>query len=339
MLKNKKILITGGTGSFGSAVLKKLLLSNVKEIRIFSRDEKKQDDLRKKYNNKKLKFYIGDVRDYQSVLNCVRGSDFIFHAAALKQVPSCEFHPMESVKTNILGTENLLEAAINCEVARVIVLSTDKAVYPINAMGISKAMMEKVAIQKSRISHKTVINITRYGNVMGSRGSVIPLFLDQITNNQPITITDPNMTRFMMSLQDAVDLVFYAFKHGKSGEIFVQKSPATNIKNLVIALKKIFNIPSHKTDIIGTRHGEKLFEVLLSREEMVRAKESKNYYCVSPDIRDLNYKKFIDKGEIKISKSIEYNSHNTDNLDLKTLQNLLIKQDFIKTIIKDNKFN
>ena len=337
MLKNKKILITGGTGSFGSAVLKKLLNNDIKEIRIFSRDEKKQDDLRKKYNNDKLKFYIGDVRDYRSVLNCVRGSDLIFHAAALKQVPSCEFHPIESVKTNILGTENLLEAAINCDVARVIVLSTDKAVYPINAMGISKAMMEKVAIQKSRISHKTVINITRYGNVMGSRGSVIPLFLDQIIHNQPITITDPNMTRFMMTLQDAVDLVFYAFKHGKSGEIFVQKSPATSIKTLASALKKMFNIPNHKTDIIGTRHGEKLFEVLLSREEMVRAKESKSHYCISPDTRDLNYKKFTEKGEIKISKSLEYTSHNTNNLDIKRLQNLLIKQDFIKQLLRKTK--
>ena len=334
MLKNKTILITGGTGSFGTTVLEKLLHADVQEIRIFSRDEKKQDDLRKKYNNTKLKFYIGDVRDYQSVLNCVRGSDFIFHAAALKQVPSCEFHPMEAVKTNILGTENVLEAAINCEVARVIVLSTDKAVYPINAMGISKAMMEKVAIQKSRSSHKTVINITRYGNVMGSRGSVIPLFIDQIIHNQPITITDPDMTRFMMTLEDAVDLVLYAFKNGKAGEIFVQKSPATDIKSLAGALKKLFKTPHHETNIIGTRHGEKLFEVLLSREEMVRAKESKNYYCISPDTRDLNYKKFIDKGEKKISKSLEYNSHNTNHLDIKKMQNLLIKQSFIKSIIK-----
>ncbi|MDB4154459.1 polysaccharide biosynthesis protein [Candidatus Pelagibacter sp.] len=337
MLKKKIVLITGGTGSFGSAVLKKFLDSGVKEIRIFSRDEKKQDDLRKKYNNSKLKFYIGDVRDYQSVLNCVRGCDFIFHAAALKQVPSCEFHPMEAVKTNILGTEHVLEAAINCEVARVIVLSTDKAVYPINAMGISKAMMEKVAIQKSRTTHKTVINITRYGNVMGSRGSVIPLFIKQILDNRPITITDPDMTRFMMSLEDAVDLVLYAFKHGKNGEIFVQKSPATDIKTLVSALKKLLNISYHPTIIIGTRHGEKLFEVLLSREEMVRAKESKDYYYVSPDTRDLNYTKFIDKGEKKISKSLEYNSHNTHHLVIKKMQSLLMKQGFIKKIIKDNK--
>ena len=297
MFKNKKILVTGGTGSFGESVLRRFLDSKVSEIRIFSRDEKKQDDLRKKYNNKKLKFYIGDVRDYQSVLNCVRGSDFIFHAAALKQVPSCEFHPMEAVKTNVLGTENILEAAIFSEVKRVIVLSTDKAVYPINAMGISKAMMEKVAIQKSRLSKKTIINITRYGNVMASRGSVIPLFTNQILNKQPITITDPNMTRFMMSIDDAVDLVLYAFKNGKPGEIFVQKSPSTTIKILASALKSLFNVPKYPINIIGTRHGEKLFEVLLSREEMVRSKDLKGYFCISPDTRDLNYNNFIDKGK------------------------------------------
>lgn len=335
MFKNKIILLTGGTGSFGKSVIPRFLDNEVREIRIFSRDEKKQDDLRKKYNNKKLKFYIGDVRDYRSVLNSVRGCHFIFHAAALKQVPSCEFHPMEAVKTNILGTENVLEAAINCIVNRVIVLSTDKAVYPINAMGISKAMMEKVAIQKSRLTNKTIINITRYGNVMASRGSVIPLFIQQILNNKPITITDPNMTRFMMSLEDAVDLVLYAFKNGKAGEIFVQKSPATDIETLVRALKDLFNVPHHPTKNIGTRHGEKLFEVLLSREEMVRTKESRDYYCILPDIRDLNYTKFIDKGEKKISKSLEYNSHNTNHLNLKKMQSLLMKQDFIKSIIKE----
>jgi len=334
MFKNKIILITGGTGSFGNAVLKKFLNSDAKEIRIFSRDEKKQDDLRKKYSNSKIKFYIGDVRDYSSVLNCIRGCHYIFHAAALKQVPSCEFHPMEAVKTNILGTENVLEAAINCNVARVIVLSTDKAVYPINAMGISKAMMEKIAIQKSRISNKTVINITRYGNVMGSRGSVIPMFVNQIMSNQSITITDPDMTRFMMSLEDAVDLVLYAFKRGKAGEIFVQKSPAANIKTLASALKEILNTSKHKTNIIGTRHGEKLYEVLLSREEMARAQESKYYYCIYPDIRDLNYEKFIDKGEKKISKSQEYNSNNTVSLNIKKMKKLLLKQDFIRSIIK-----
>ena len=334
MFKNKKILITGGTGSFGSSILQKFLNTNAQEIRIFSRDEKKQDDLRKKYNNKKLKFYIGDVRDYRSVLNSVRGCNFIFHAAALKQFPSCEFHPMEAVKTNISGTENVLEAAIDCAINRVIVLSTDKAVYPINAMGISKAMMEKIAIQKSRVKSKTIINITRYGNVMATRGSVIPLFIEQILNKNPITITDPSMTRFMMSLGDAVDLVLYAFKHGKTGEIYVQKSPATDIKTLANVLKNLLNVPHHPINVIGTRHGEKLFEVLLSREEKVRAKELKKYYCISPDQRDLNYKKFIDAGEKKISESIEYNSHNATHLNFKNLQNLLKKQNFIKSIIK-----
>ena len=334
MFKNKIILITGGTGSFGNAVMKKLIDSNIKEIRIFSRDEKKQDDLRKKYNSSKVKLYIGDVRDYKSVLDCVRGCNYIFHAAALKQVPSCEFHPMEAVKTNILGTENVLEAAIDCAVNRVIVLSTDKAVYPINAMGISKAMMEKIALQKSRLTNKTIINITRYGNVMATRGSVIPLFIEQILKKKPITITDPSMTRFMMSLENAVDLVLYAFKHGKTGEIFVQKSPATDIKTLANVLKNLLNAPQHPVNIIGTRHGEKLFEVLLSREEKVRAKDLKKYYCISPDQRDLNYKKFIDMGEKKISDSIEYNSHNATYLNFKNLQNLLKKQNFIKSIIK-----
>ncbi len=334
MFKNKIILVTGGTGSFGNCVLPRFLDNGVSEIRIFSRDEKKQEDLRKKYNNKKLKFYIGDVRDYRSVLNSVRGCHFIFHAAALKQVPSCEFHPMEAVKTNILGTENVLEAAIDCGVNRVIVLSTDKAVYPINAMGISKAMMEKVAIQKSRLTNKTIINITRYGNVMASRGSVIPLFIKQIMDKKPITITDNNMTRFMMSLEEAVDLVLYAFKQGKTGEIFVQKSPATDIKTLANVLKNLLNVPNHPINIIGTRHGEKLFEVLLSREEKVRAKELKNYYCITPDQRDLNYKKFIDIGEKKISNSVEFNSHNAIQLNFKNLQNLLKKQDFIKSVIR-----
>ena len=334
MLSNKNLLITGGTGSFGKAVLNRFLNSNLNEIRILSRDEKKQDDLRKKFNNKKLKFYIGDVRDYRSVLNSIRGCHFIFHAAALKQVPSCEFHPMEAVKTNILGTENVLEAAIDCAVNRVVVLSTDKAVYPINAMGISKAMMEKIALQKSRMNCKTIINITRYGNVMATRGSVIPLFIEQILNKKPITITDPSMTRFMMSLDEAVDLVLYAFKHGKTGEIYVQKSPAADIKTLANVLKNLLNVPHHPINVIGTRHGEKLFEVLLSREEKVRAKDLKKYYCISPDQRDLNYKKFIDRGEKKISDSIEYNSHNATQLNFKNLQNLLKKQDFIKNIIR-----
>jgi UDP-N-acetylglucosamine 4,6-dehydratase len=335
MFKNKIILITGGTGSFGNAIMKKFIDSDIKEIRIFSRDEKKQDDLRKKYNSSKLKLYIGDVRDYNSILDCVRGCHYIFHAAALKQVPSCEFYPMESVKTNIIGTENILEAAINYQVDRVIVLSTDKAVYPINAMGISKAMMEKIALQKSRLTSKTIINITRYGNVMATRGSVIPLFIEQILDKKPITITDPNMTRFMMSLEDAIDLVLYAFKHGKTGEIYVQKSPATSIKTLANVLKNLLNVPHHPINIIGTRHGEKLFEVLLSREEKVRAKDLKKYYCISPDQRDLNYKKFIDMGEKKISDSIEYNSDNAIHLNFKNLQNLLKKQNFIKSIIKE----
>ena len=334
MFKNKIILITGGTGSFGNAVLQRFLKSDVIEIRIFSRDEKKQDDMRKKYNNSKIKFYIGDVRDYSSVLNAIRGSDYIFHAAALKQVPSCEFHPIEAVKTNILGTENVLECAINSNVSRVIVLSTDKAVYPINAMGISKAMMEKVAIQKALLKNKTIINIVRYGNVMASRGSVIPLFTKQLRTKKPITITDPNMTRFMMTLEDAINLVVYAFKHGKAGEIFVQKAPATNMQTLAEGIKGLLNRPNHPVDIIGTRHGEKLFEVLLSREEMVRAKDLKDYYCILPDIRDLNYKKFVDIGEKKISKSKEYNSHNTVHLNIKQTQSLLKKVNFIQRAIK-----
>ncbi len=334
MFENKILLITGGTGSFGNAVLRRFIDSDLREIRIFSRDEKKQDDMRKKYNNPKLKFYIGDVRDYQSVLNVVRGVDFIYHAAALKQVPSCEFHPLEAVKTNVMGTENLLEAAINCDVNRVIVLSTDKAVYPINAMGISKAMMEKVAIAKSRNSGNTIITVTRYGNVMSSRGSVIPLFASQIRSGHPITVTDPGMTRFMMTLDDAVDLVLFAFKHGRPGEIFVQKAPAATIDVLVKALTSVLGVPSHPIDIIGTRHGEKLFEVLLSREEMVSAEDLGRYYRVPPDLRDLNYGKFIEQGEIRISKSVEYNSHNTNRLDVATLQKLLMKLRFIQSILR-----
>ena len=316
MFSNKTLLITGGTGSFGNAVLRRFLNSDLAEIRILSRDEKKQDDMRKLYNSPKLKFYIGDVRDYQSVLNTVRGVDFIYHAAALKQVPSCEFHPLEAVKTNVLGTENVLEAAISCGVKRVVVLSTDKAVYPINAMGISKAMMEKVAVAKSRSSNQTVINVTRYGNVMCSRGSVIPLFTHQIRAGEPITITDPHMTRFMMTLDDAVDLVLYAFEHGKPGEIFVQKAPAATIENLAKALTELLGVPQHPINIIGTRHGEKLFEVLLSREEMVAAKDLEGYYRVPPDLRDLNYGKFVEQGEVKISEAVEYNSHNTTRLSV-----------------------
>ena len=334
MFADNVLLITGGTGSFGNAVLRRFLDSDLREIRILSRDEKKQDDMRRKYHNPKLKFYIGDVRDYQSVLNAVRGTDFIYHGAALKQVPSCEFHPMEAVKTNVLGTENVLEAAISCGVKRVVCLSTDKAVYPINAMGISKAMMEKVIVAKSRSSNSTVICTTRYGNVMASRGSVIPLFVDQIRAGKAITITDPNMTRFMMTLDDAVDLVLYAFEHGKPGEIFVQKAPAATIETLGRALVKLMGVPDHKIEIIGTRHGEKLFEVLLSREEMVAAQDLGDYYRVPPDLRDLNYGKFVEQGEIKISEAVEYNSHNTVRLDVQSMQDLLMKLRFMQAITR-----
>lgn len=334
IFSGKVLLITGGTGSFGNAVLRRFLGSELSEIRVFSRDEKKQDDMRKKYSSHKLKFYIGDVRDPQSVMNAVRGVDYIYHAAALKQVPSCEFHPLEAVKTNVLGTENVLEAAIQCGVTRVVVLSTDKAVYPINAMGISKAMMEKVAVAKSRSSAQTVINVTRYGNVMASRGSVIPLFIEQIRAGKPITLTDPNMTRFMMTLDDAVDLVLYAFEHGQSGEIFVQKAPAATIGVLAKALTVLVGKPEHEVRVIGTRHGEKLYEALLSREEMVAAEDLGGYYCVPPDLRDLNYGKFVEQGETKISEAIDYNSHNTERLDVVGMQALLMKLRFIQAIAR-----
>lgn len=333
MFTDKTLLITGGTGSFGNAVLRRFLKSDLHEIRILSRDEKKQDDMRKKFSNPKLKFYIGDVRDYQSVLNAVRGSDFIYHAAALKQVPSCEFYPLEAVKTNVLGTENVLEAAINCQVKRVVCLSTDKAVYPINAMGISKAMMEKVIVAKSRSSNSTVICATRYGNVMASRGSVIPLFTNQIRAGDPISITDPNMTRFMMTLDDAVDLVLYAFEHGKPGEIFVQKAPAATIETLARALTGLLSVPDHPINVIGTRHGEKLYEALLSREEMVSAEDLGGYYRVPPDLRDLNYGKFFEHGEVKISESTDYNSHNTTRLDVDGMRALLMKLRFIQALV------
>lgn len=328
------LLITGGTGSFGNAVLRRFLNSGLREIRILSRDEKKQDDMRKKYNSPKLKFYIGDVRDPQSVMNALRGVDYLYHAAALKQVPSCEFHPMEAVKTNVLGTENVLEAAIQCGVKRVVVLSTDKAVYPINAMGISKAMMEKVAVAKSRSSAKTVINVTRYGNVMASRGSVIPLFIEQIRAGKPITLTDPNMTRFMMTLDDAVDLVLYAFEHGQPGEIFVQKAPAATIEVLAKALTALVGKPEHEVRVIGTRHGEKLYEALLSREEMAAAEDLGGYYRVPPDLRDLNYGKFVEQGEIKISEANDYNSHNTTRMDVAGMQALLLKLRFMQGIVR-----
>lgn len=334
MFKNKILLITGGTGSFGNAVLCRFLDSDIGEIRIFSRDEKKQDDMRKKYNNPKLKFYIGDVRDYSSILNATRGVDYIYHAAALKQVPSCEFHPMEAVKTNVLGTENVLEAAIANEVKRIVCLSTDKAVYPINAMGISKAMMEKVIVAKSRNvdKTKTVICATRYGNVMASRGSVIPLFVDLIKTGQPLTITDPNMTRFMMTLEDAVDLVLYAFEHGDNGDIFVQKAPAATIETLGIALKQLLNVPEHQINIIGTRHGEKLYEALLSREEMLAAEDMGDYFRVPPDLRDLNYGKYVEHGDRRIAEVEDYNSHNTERLNVESMKALLLKLPFITAL-------
>ncbi|MFJ3044309.1 polysaccharide biosynthesis protein [Herbaspirillum chlorophenolicum] len=334
MFEHGTLLITGGTGSFGNAVLRRFLESGLDEIRIFSRDEKKQDDMRKKYKSSKLKFYIGDVRDHQSVLNAMRGVDYVYHAAALKQVPSCEFHPLEAVKTNILGTENVLEAAISCGVKKVICLSTDKAVYPINAMGISKAMMEKVIVAKSRNSNSTVICATRYGNVMASRGSVIPLFVEQIRAGKAITITDPNMTRFMMTLDDAVDLVLYAFQHGQSGEIFVQKAPAATIGTLAEALAELLQIQDMRIQVIGTRHGEKQFESLLSREEMAAARDLGDYYCVPPDLRDLNYEKFVEEGELRITEAGEYNSHNTRRLDVAGMKELLMKLRFMQATAK-----
>jgi UDP-N-acetylglucosamine 4,6-dehydratase len=333
MFTNKSLLITGGTGSFGNAVLKRFLDSDISEIRIFSRDEKKQDDMRKRYHHAKLKFYIGDVRDVDSVRTAMRGVDYVFHAAALKQVPSCEFYPLQAVKTNVMGTENVLEAAITQGVKRVICLSTDKAVYPINAMGISKAMMEKVAVAKSRSSGATVINVTRYGNVMCSRGSVIPLFTQQIRAGQHITITDPAMTRFMMTLDDAVDLVLYAFEHGQPGEIFVQKAPAATIDVLTQALTGLLGKPEHEVRVIGTRHGEKLYEALLSREEMAAAQDLGGYYRVPPDLRDLNYGKFVEQGEVRISEAVDYNSHNTTRLDVAGMQALLMKLRFMQATL------
>lgn len=334
MFSQKTLLITGGTGSFGNAVLKRFLDTDIAEIRIFSRDEKKQDDMRKRFSNPKLKFYIGDVRDYLSLLNATRGVDYIFHAAALKQVPSCEFHPMEAVKTNVLGTENVLEAAIQNVVKRVVCLSTDKAVYPINAMGISKAMMEKVMVAKSRNidDHKTVICGTRYGNVMASRGSVIPLFIEQIRTGQSLTITDPNMTRFMMTLSDAVDLVLYAFEHGNNGDLFVQKAPAATIETLALALIELVGKPEHPINIIGTRHGEKLYEALLSREEIACAEDMGDYFRIPPDLRDLNYAKFVEQGETVISRAEDYNSHNTERLNIAGMRQLLLKLEFMLAI-------
>ena len=334
MFANKKLIITGGTGSFGNAVLNRFLHTDISEIRIFSRDEKKQDDMRKRYNNPKLKFYIGDVRDSRSLAQAFRGVDFCFHAAALKQVPSCEFYPMEAVRTNVMGTENVLEVAISNKLQRVVCLSTDKAVYPINAMGISKAMMEKVMVAASRNLGKddTVICGTRYGNVMASRGSVIPLFVEQVLAGKPISITDPAMTRFMMTLEDAVDLVLYAFKNGKNGDIFVQKAPAATVDVLARALLNIMEKPNHEVQVIGTRHGEKLYEALLSREEKVAAQDMGEYFRVPPDLRDLNYGKFVEQGEVRISGAEDYNSHNTTRLDVAGMKALLLKLPFMQAI-------
>jgi len=332
MFKDKTLMITGGTGSFGNAVLRRFLNTDVAEIRVFSRDEKKQEDMRIELRNPKLKFYIGDVREPSSVNAAMKGVDYVFHAAALKQVPSCEFYPMEAVRTNVLGAENVLNAAVAEGVKRVIVLSTDKAVYPINAMGMSKAMMEKIAVAKSRSQPKdaTVICATRYGNVMASRGSVIPLFVQQLKAGAPLTVTDPNMTRFMMSLEDSVDLVLYAYANGQQGDIFVQKSPACTIFDLAGALKQLFGREDVKTNIIGTRHGEKLYEVLVSREEMARAESLPRYYRVPADGRDLNYNKYFTTGETEVSVAEDYTSHNTERLDVEGVTKLLSKLDFIQ---------
>lgn len=337
MFKDKVLLITGGTGSFGNAVLRRFLKTDIGEIRIFSRDEKKQDDMRKIYNNPKLKFYIGDVREYNSVMDVMRGVDFVFHAAALKQVPSCEFYPVQAVYTNILGTENVLNAAIASKVKKVVCLSTDKAAYPINAMGMSKALMEKVIVAKGRNinEEETTICLTRYGNVMASRGSVIPLFIDQVRNGKPITITDPNMTRFMMSLDQAVDLVLFAFKNGKNGDLFIQKSPAATIEVLAHAMKDILGKPEHEVKIIGTRHGEKLYEVLMTKEEKVRAIDMGEYFRVPADGRDLNYSKYFEDGQEVITQADEYNSHNTYRLNEEELKKMILELYEIQDELKE----
>jgi UDP-glucose 4-epimerase len=334
MFKNKILLISGGTGSFGGAVLNRFLTTDIQEIRIFSRDELKQDDMRRFYNNDKLKFYIGDVRDKNSIDDAMRGVDYVFHAAALKQVPSCEFYPMQAVKTNVIGTENLLNSAIAAGVKKVIALSTDKAVYPINAMGVSKAMMERVIVAKGRNVKDTMIACTRYGNVMASRGSVIPLFIDQVRNGEPITITDPSMTRFMMSLDDAVDLVLFAFENGQSGDIFVQKAPAATVELLAHTMKNILGAPDHEVNIIGTRHGEKLYETLLTKEEMVKAIDMERYYRIPADTRDLNYNQFFEEGEEVVTEAGEYHSHNTHRLNEDELTELLLNLREIKDDLK-----
>ncbi|MDR0774215.1 MAG: polysaccharide biosynthesis protein [Rickettsia sp.] len=331
MFVNKILMITGGTGSFGNTVMKRLLESDIKEIRIFSRDEKKQEDMRIAFNNPKLKFYIGDVRNYDSIYYAMKNVNYVFHAAALKQVPSCEFYPMEAVRTNVLGAENMMNAAIANGVERVVVLSTDKAVYPINAMGLSKAMMEKLLIAKARMSSKgdTILCCTRYGNVMASRGSVIPLFVNQIKEGKPLTITDPNMTRFLMSLEDSVNLVLYAFEHGQQGDIFVQKSPASTIEVLAHAIKELFNA-NNEIRLIGVRHGEKIYESLISCEEMVKAEDLGNYYKIPADNRDLNYSKFFVEGDINVASLTDYTSSNTERLNIEQVKKLLLTLDFIK---------
>jgi len=336
MFTDKILLITGGTGSFGNAVLRRFLNTNIKEIRIFSRDEKKQDDMRQTYNNPKIKYYIGDVRNYESINSAMRGVDYVFQAAALKQVPSCEFFPVEAVRTNVLGCENVLNAAMENKVNRVIVLSTDKAVYPINAMGMSKALSEKVMIAKSRSLAGTEMMFcgTRYGNVMASRGSVIPLFVDQMKKGAPLTITDPNMTRYMMTLDDAVDLVIFAFEHGNPGDIFVQKSPAATIEVLAKALLELYHA-DNPIKIIGTRHGEKLYETLVNREEMIKAEDLGNFYRIPADTRDLNYNQFFIEGEAKIAQIEEYTSHNTYRLNIEETKQMLMKLDFIKEDLRN----
>ncbi|WP_112182127.1 polysaccharide biosynthesis protein [Paraliobacillus zengyii] len=335
MFKNKTLLITGGTGSFGNAVMKRFLDTDIKEIRIFSRDEKKQDDMRKLYKNDKLKFYIGDVRDLASVKNAMYGVDYIFHAAALKQVPSCEFFPLEAVKTNVLGTENVLNGAVESGVKKVICLSTDKAAYPINAMGISKAMMEKVFVAKGKTVDpaETLICGTRYGNVMASRGSVIPLFIEQVKNGQPLTVTDPNMTRFLMSLDEAVELVVFAFENAEAGDIMVQKSPASTIGDLAKAVNELFD-SDNEIKTIGTRHGEKLYETLLTREEHVVAKDLGGFYRVPADKRDLNYDKYFEEGDQQLSTEEEYNSHNTERLSIEAIKDKLLMLDFVQNELK-----
>lgn len=334
MFKDKILLITGGTGSFGNAVLQRFINSDLGEIRIFSRDEKKQEDMRISLKSDKVKFYIGDVRNYDSVHDALRGVDYVFHAAALKQVPSCEFYPMEAVRTNILGAENVMRAAIENEVKRCVVLSTDKAVYPINAMGISKAMMEKLMVAKSRLCNpeKTILSATRYGNVMASRGSVIPLFLEQLQAGKSLTVTDPNMTRFLMSLDESVELVMYAFEHARAGDIFVQKAPASTVADLAEAMKGLLGL-SNEIKIIGTRHGEKLYESLVSREEMARSEDLGGYYRIPADSRDLNYAKYFVEGELEISDIDDYTSHNTNRLDIEGVKRTLLKLDLIRNAL------